>query len=127
MITLEKVRQAIQLTIELDGSLSLNFTPSKSIYDSDELYNLYHGGFSKIEITKRGIKDPNWNYIKFNGENFEEISQLVYDYLKDDVSVAIQRALSNLKWEAEELKYFDGPENEWKWNLFKDEVLKNKI
>jgi len=127
MITLEKVRQAIQLTIELDGSLSLNFTPSKSIYDSDELYNLYYGGCSKIEITKSGIKDPNWNYIKFNGENFEEISQLVYDYLKDDISVAIQRALSNLKWEAEELKYFDRPENEWKWNLFKDEVLKNKI
>ena len=111
----------------MDGSLSLNFTPSKSIYDSDELYNLYYGGCSKIEINKRGIKDPNWNYIKFNGENFEEISQLVYDYLKDDVSVAIQRALSNLKWEAEELKYFDRPENEWKWNLFKDEVLKNKI
>ena len=52
---------------------------------------------------------------------------LVYNYLKYDVSGAIQIALKNLKWEGEELKYFDRPENEWKLKLFQDEVLKNKI
>lgn len=126
MITREKIKQAIQLTREMNGFLSLNFTPSKTIYDSDSLYDLYYGGCSKIEIYKTSVKDPNWNYIKFNDTNFEEIVDLIYNYLKDDVSDAIQIALKNLKWEGEELKYFDRPENEWKLKLFQDEVLKNK-
>ena len=127
MITREKIKQAIQLTREMNGFLSLNFTPSKIIYDSDSLYDLYYGGCSKIEISKTSVKDPNWDYIKFNDTNFEELVDLVYNYLKDDVSDAIQIALKNLKWEGEELKYFDRPENEWKLKLFQDEVLKNKI
>ena len=127
MITREKIKQDIQLTREMNGFLSLNFTPSKTIYDSDSVYGLYYGGCSKIEINKTSVKDPNWNYIKFNDTNFEEMVDLVYNYLKDDVSGAIQIALKNLKWEGEELKYFDRPENEWKLKLFQDEVLKNKI
>ena len=125
MMTREKIKQVIQLTRELRGFLSINFIPSKSIYDLDYLRGLYHGG-QKIDISRDEVRFPNWEYMQFNDTNFEEIVDAVWDYIKDDITHAIGIAFRNLKWQSEELKYFDRPKNADKLKLFQEEVLKNK-
>ena len=124
-MTREKIKQVIQLTRELRGFLSINFIPSKAIYDLDYLHGLYHGG-QKIDISRDEVRFPTWEYMQFNDTNFEEIVDAVWDYIKDDITHAVRLAFENLGWEHEELKNFDRPENADKLKLFQEEVLKNK-
>jgi len=125
MMTREKIKQTIQTVRELDGFLSFNFVPSKSIYDLDYLHGLYHGG-QKIDISRDEVRYPDRRWVIFNDTNFEEIVDDVWNYIKDDITGAIHTSFENLDWEFEELKYFDRPENADKLKLFQEEVLKNK-
>ena len=56
MITKEKLKQTIELIIELNGSLTLSYVPSSDLQNTKGPYGWYYGGSSKIEISREFYK-----------------------------------------------------------------------
>lgn len=52
MITKEKLKQTIELIIELNGSLTLSYVPSSDLKNPKGPYGWYYGGSNKIEISR---------------------------------------------------------------------------
>lgn len=104
----------------INGNLSLHYVPSSVIDDIEELYGLYYGGGSKINV---GIYyNAEEDFVKVTHDNIDEIVDKIDALINDNISSHITKALKNLNWADEELKYFDRSEDNHK--TFKDEVLR---
>lgn len=119
----EKLKQMIDLVIELNGSLTLSYIPPYKIETPEEAYGIYYSGWNRIEISK--------NYYMVAGRSgeikdigIEKLVDNVYELLDTCVGNCIMKALDNFDLDAEVLKYFDRDED--LYNKFKTEVKRLK-
>ena len=124
MITKEKLKQTIELIIELNGSLTLSYVPSSDLKNPKGPYGWYYGGSNKIEISREFYRA---------GRLFERIEDLggvdfvvddCYKLLTDSVHDYIFPALNNLGLDDTDLKYFDRDKELFK--KFKNEINRLK-
>jgi hypothetical protein len=120
MINKEKLRQAIILSKELKGTLSLMFIPKISLYSTKDLSNLYYDGVKKIETGVYLNGNP--NFIKLTDANLEEVVEKIYEMMINDIHTHVLQALTNLKWKVEEIKNFEYSPDKYK--IFQEEVLR---
>ena len=127
MITKEQLKQTIELVFLLKGQLTLSYLPSSIIETTEGCYNLYYGGYKKMEIHPEYYRDGSCSlstYKELGG--VDAVIDRIYQNIQDDISSYIMTALNNIGADDTTVKYFDRePEL---YERFKNEVykLKNK-
>lgn len=106
MISKSKIKNLITLVQEFNGKVILSYIPESVLDSIEELHNLYYGGWNKIEIGKF-YRSNDGNLIEIKESNIDKIVDEIYYKLSYDIGNEILKALENLNYEAEDLKYFD--------------------
>jgi hypothetical protein len=127
MITKEQLKQTIELVFLLKGELTIPYLPLSIIETVKGCYNLYYGGYKKMEIYPEYYRDGSCNlsaYKELGG--IDAVIDRIYQNIQDDISTYVMTALNNIGCEDTVVKYFgEKPEL---YERFKNEVykLKNK-
>lgn len=125
MVTKEELKKTIDLITKLKGSLTLSYLPVSKIETPKDCYNLYYGGFCKMEIYPELYRDGSCNistYEELGG--VDVVIDRIYSNIKDDISPYIMTALNNIGGDDTTIKYFESePEM---YQKFKNEVLRLK-
>lgn len=123
----EEIKDLVQLVRQANGVLTLAFIPQSTIFSTQELYNLYYSGWSRIEIGSKYVCGSSES-IEITDENVDSIVDKIHAIMADDVGDYIHKALTNLGMDDTQIKYFKSEGEEEKVNLkkFQDEVLKLK-
>ena len=120
MVNKEKLKKAILLAKELNGTLSLMHIPKINLYSTKDLSDLYYEGVKKVETGVYLNGNP--NFIQLTNTNLDEVVDKVYVIMQNDIHTHVLQALKNLNWKVEEIKNFEyTPE---KYKQFQEEVLK---
>lgn len=122
MISKDKLRETLLNIRELNGTITLYYVPLNTINSVKDVYGLYYSGRRKIEIGKylsTGIE-----YIEITDKNSDEIVDKVYALITDDIGDFIMKALTIMKLDDVDLKYFDREPELFK--TFQETVLKLK-
>ena len=123
MVSKKEIKQMITTVRKCNGSLTLSYLPCKTVNSTHALYELYYGGWNKIEIGKY-FRSSEHLEIKITDENLDNIVDKIYRLLSNCIGDFIIQAMDNLKLHNNELKYFDRePET---YAKFKKEVLRLK-
>jgi hypothetical protein len=126
-MTKEQLRQTIELVFLLKGELTIPYLPVSIIETPKGCYNLYYGGFRKMEIYFEYYRDGSCNlstYKELGG--VDVVIDRIYQNIQDDISSYFMMALNNIGADGESIKHFENePEL---YERFKKEVykLKNK-
>lgn len=123
MITKEKIKSLIENVLLVNGTLTINYLSESVIYSEQKLYNLYYGGLPNMEINRYQYLDEESSFDITNS-NIDDIIDIIFNKLNDDISIYINEALDNLGLDDCDLKYFDDEPELFK--KFQDEVLKLK-
>jgi hypothetical protein len=82
MITKEKLKQTIELIIEVNGSLTLSYVPSSDLKNPKGPYGWYYGGSNKIEISREFYRAG--QKIKFDKLRLSISDKIWFDSLSMD-------------------------------------------
>jgi hypothetical protein len=122
-LTKEKLTEFIRTARELRAALSFHYIPKEDLEQPSAFYSLYYGGAPEITISRTHFRDTRYvDIMEITDENFNEIVEIVFNTLNNNIQDELHRAMKNLNWEYEEFKYFD--RNPEKFETFKAEITK---
>lgn len=119
----EEILNILNIIRNINGSLTVYYIPESYIYDTKKCYDLYYSGANKFIIDKKYF-EYNSEFIEITDNNLNKIVDKIIDILKNDIYEYLHKAVSNLKLEYEDFKYFEN--NKKTHKKFINEVLKLK-
>ena len=125
-ISKDDIVRMMDLITKMNGSITLSYLNISDLDSPKKCYNLYYGGFSKIEIYPDMYRDGRCNLSTFNElGGVECVVDRVYENLKNDVSKLIIPTIEKLGLDETTMKYFDRDPGLYEKFINEIKILKN--